>query len=759
MKKALCAGVVAICWLFAGCAGDPNINLLTSGPGSGSWIVYPSPPRVMPLAGTPLTTVFRREFVLASVDSQATVSWRCFKSGQLSVNGTIVNIASPDDWKTTARLEVGNYLRPGTNIIEAQVSCSNALPSVSLLLECGGVRIATDESWRSSLAGAVWESARLASKTTEAAPGNSIYGAENLPDAWRASWILIAGFLGSAILAVALFNRLGTANPGRVYFAIVVMAMASLTVLVFHNARLLPAWAGFDGSAHLTYVQFVQDHASLPSARQGWEMFQAPLYYLLSAGLLGALRLKALEPSATPIFCVFNLALGLCGLALILDAMRMLFPGKKRPQIVGLLLAASLPAQIYLIHYPTNEILAAVATTAALNLCLRILRTEKPGLGMHAGLGIILAAAISSKASVIAVLPAILLVLTAKVLFQRQSVPGGLRNIALTFCLCGVLGGWHYIRLWREYGSPFVGNWDARLGGTWWQQPGFRTPGYYLKFGESLVHPYFSGFHSFWDGLYSTWWGDGCFGGATRLYGRTPWNYDLVTIGFVLALIPSALALTGFVIALREAVVRRRLEWVLLTMVALLLGFAVFVMSLRLPYYSQSRAMYALPAVLPFCAFGALGMEYFCARFRRVRSVLFVCLGVWMLTVYTSFWIRPDAVQTRVSRAVGLLSAARQASGPAFEKVLELDPTEPIAVESLAELDKDAGRIPEATKRLEAEARSVTNEIVWTTLALYLSDQGRTGGARLAEARFRCCAGLSSRARAALFAVIASGSK
>lgn len=723
MKKALCISVAAVCWLLAGCAGSPNVNLLVPGPGS--WIVYPSPPRVTPLAGTPLTTVFRREFVLASLLSTATLSWRCLKSGQLNVNGTIVNIASSPDWTTKTDLDVVNFLHPGTNFIVAQVSCTNAFPALSLALKMGDLQIASDETWESSMAGAVWKPAQLAFKTTEASPGNPIHGAENFPGAWRKSFGLVAILAVVAIAVVALLNLLAAMRPARIHLAVVLLTVSSLTLLVFHNARLLPAWSGFDASAHLAYVQFIQDHASLPSARQGWEMFQAPLYYLLSAVLLGAMHLKAIEPSATSFFCVFNFALGLLGLVLILDAMRILFPSRRGTQIVGLLLAAFLPAQIYLIHYPTNEILGAVTTTTSLWLCLRILTSDKPGLGLYIGLSIALGASLSSKASAIAVLPAIFLALAGKAALRRDPVVVSVRNIALTFGLCGIFGGWHYTRLWREFGSPFVGNWTPSVAGVWWQQPGFRTPGYYLNFGESLVRPYFSGFHSFWDGLYSTWWGDGCFGGATRLYGRTPWNYDLVTIGFVLALVPSVLVLTGFILALHEAILLRRLEWILLTSAALLMGFAVLVMSVRLPYYSESRAMYALPAILPFCAFGALGMEFYSTCFRQMRNFLSVCLGIWILVVYASFWIRPNAVETLVSRAVGLLSAAPKESASAFEKVLEIDPRNPIAVDSLVELEKDTIGITNAITRLETEARSVTNEIVWTTLARYLGEQGR----------------------------------
>jgi tetratricopeptide (TPR) repeat protein len=202
-----------------------------------------------------------------------------------------------------------------------------------------------------------------------------------------------------------------------------------------------------------------------------------------------------------------------------------------------------------------------------------------------------------------------------------------------------------------------------------------------------------------------------------------------MTLGFVLALIPSALVLTGLWRALCEVNRRRRLDWLLLTTVALLFLFAIFVMSLKLPYYSESRAMYALPAELPFCAFCVLGLEFWATRFHKARAFVFVGLGVWLLTVYGSFWIRANTVQTRVSNAVGLLAATRPDSGPAFAKVLELDPGNPIAIESLAELDKDAGRLPLALARLESAARTNTNAMIWTALALYLGQQGQSSEA------------------------------
>jgi len=645
------------------------------------------------------------------------------------LNGTIAAVGDATEWGKTARMDVASLLHAGTNEVEARVSCAGAFPALSLELQADGLRLGSDETWESSLAGAVWQRARLASRPTEPAPGNWIYGAENIRGALRHAWPILAVFAGLSALAVAAMRRWGSLVSPKGWAVGFGIVFAAWAILILHNIPLLPAESGYDASAHLAYIQYIQEHKALPNASQGWEMFQAPLYYVLSAALLGFFHLKALQPAAAPVLCFFNLFLGAAELALILDALRLLFAGRRRCQMAGFLFAAFLPVLLYLTHYPTNELLGGVLDTAALWVGLRILRGKNARPGWYSVMGIVLGAALSSKASAVIVLAAVLLVLAAKARQEREAPILFIRNVAWLAGLCALFGGWHYARLWRDYGNPLTGNWNPAIGAAWWQQPGYRTPDYYWSFGRALVRPFFSGFHSFWDGVYSTWWGDGCFGGATRLYGRTPWNYNLMVLGYTLALAPTALALTGGYRALSAAIRRRQLDWLLLTAVALLFGAAIFEMSLKLPYYSESRALYGLPAALPFCAFGALGLEFWWDRFPKLQPAMAVCLGVWVLTVYASFWIRGNTVQTQLAVAIGLMSAGRQESRPALERVLELDPRNAVALETLAELDKEAGRPAQAVARLESSGLTQTNALLLTTLALYLGEQNQTAAA------------------------------
>src|SRR5205807_4588823 len=109
---------------------------------------------------------------------------------------------------------------------------------------------------------------------------------------------------------------------------------------------------------------------------------------------------------------------------------------------------------------------------------------------------------------------------------------------------------WHCALIGLSFVTPLFGNWDVVSGFTWWQDPGYHTAADYLRFGLSLVHPLFSGFAGFPDGIYSTLWGDALLGGVSSL--TIAWNQQPMVAGYLWALIPTALLLTGAVGAMMQ---------------------------------------------------------------------------------------------------------------------------------------------------------------------------------------------------------------
>jgi hypothetical protein len=296
--------------------------------------------------------------------------------------------------------------------------------------------------------------------------------------------------------------------------AIGALAIAWLA-LWCNNIGFLPILEGFDITDHLEYLQYILQRHSLPLANEGFEMYQPPLYYLLSAGQLALFHSTPYDPNGIFVLRLFGMGCGIAAFIFVFLSLRLLFPKHPERQFFGLLLAALLPANLYLYHYVTNEILALTLVAAATYLCLRTLASERVSLAQHAILGVVLGAALLAKSSTI-VAPPLILVALAWNLHRKKVCSLGTRAgcLGVTVLACVMVSGWHYGRVAAHFGNLLIGNWDPGSGFSWWQQPGYRTTSYYVPTGQSLAHPLFSGFANFADGTYSTLWGDGLCGGS-----------------------------------------------------------------------------------------------------------------------------------------------------------------------------------------------------------------------------------------------------
>jgi tetratricopeptide (TPR) repeat protein len=237
--------------------------------------------------------------------------------------------------------------------------------------------------------------------------------------------------------------------------------------------------------------------------------------------------------------------------------------------------------------------------------------------------------------------------------------------MGLILALCALVGGWHYARLWIHYGSPLAGNWDPQLGFSWWQYDGYRTCGFYLRFGDALFHPWSSGPQSFGDGIYATLWGDGLLSSAVEFFSRPPWNYDLMALGYWLALLPTLAVLAGGILAVFKFIRQPSAEWFLLLGFGCLVLWAMVYMSLVVPY-CMAKAFYGLPALVPFCVFGALGLDFLTRRSTKLGSLVCVVFGLWAINSYAGFWISRSSVPTAVAQARALARKGQNVEATEF---------------------------------------------------------------------------------------------
>ena len=735
LALALIGAVVAsLAWL---CVHDPKIAFLP-GDGRAQWILFPSAPDIGAHRIADLDAVFRREFMLDGQPRAARLSVRAAKRVQLKINGHPVDIGASRNWKELANADGLAFLRAGTNTIEAGVFNDNGPPALWLVLETDQLTLRSDHTWETSFAGSAWRRAALATAPGMPGRGNPIAGGEETFAALAAVWPVWVVFGGLSIVIWLVgqwwFGRVRVPNAavtGRWLCretVVLLLIMAMFWAALFcNNARLLPLATGFDARDHIYYIGYIQKHGALPLPNEGFEMFQPPLYYGISAVALSSFGLSVTDAAAGAVLRLLLMLFGIAQITLVFLSLRLLFPGSIGRQLVGLVLAAFLPMQLYLSHYVTNETLAATLATAAIFLCLRLLRAEEAPLIEYAGLGICLGAAMLAKVTGVLLVPFIIVAVAARLAGQKSSLAIRLRALGVMLAICFAVCGWYYIWIWLHFGKPFIGNWDAASRFHWWQDNGYHTAADFTRFGRSLVNPLFGGFAGFADGIYSTLWGDGLCGGATSLVYRPPWNYDLMAAGYVLALAPTLIILAGAAVSVWRFIRQPSAERFLLLGLSGAVVVALIFISLEVPYYSVVKAFFGLCALVPLCFFGAVGWEVLTRGRKPLQFVFGTVLLAWAMNSFASVWIRSDSAPTHIRLGMGLAAENKMDGAVSeFAAAVNVNPSNAPARRFLAWALNESGKTDEALQpALRAAELDPTNAAGHYLLSVILARQGQ----------------------------------
>jgi tetratricopeptide (TPR) repeat protein len=691
------------------------------------WIVFPRPAEGTIRHAVPVAVVFQHSFALRAPPAQATLAVCAFRAAAVAINGREVSQApgARRNWKLPSSAEVAGLLQPGTNVISAWVTNAVGPPALWLRLKGGGFSWGTSERWQVSLDGSEWQSARSARRPFDVAAESSLSGSTRMREWVQRVWPVEAGVaIVSLVLIWGLSRWLGRlrlpdgALPAgisdKLIYGLLVLVLVARTALFLNDVPQLSRPIGFDAAAHEQYVQYIQQRHALPFADEGWEMFHPPLYYLISALVLGGCGRSVGDADAIYYLRAVNGVIGLLHCWLVLLCLRLLFGRKVEVQAAGLLVAAFVPPHLYLSQYVTNEPLAGFLVTLAIYLGLRALRAGEAGIGLSLGLGLTLGAAMLTKCSVLLALPLFPLALIPwRGAGRGRAWRQWLQSLVVMVVGCLLVCGWYYGRVWARFGKPIVGNWDAQSRqGPWWVDPGFGTSAFYSRFGQSLVSPMFSGFHSFPDGIYSTLWGDGLGSGATYRGLRPPWNYDLMNAGYWAGLGISLLLIIGAALVLARLIHQARGEWLLV--LSMVCGFSLWLLWINLvwPCIANAKAFYAFPALLPFSALVAVGWDWLRQRHRALGSAVWVLLLVWSMTVYTSFWVRGGnpAIQARSTRTtdlgVALLDEGKFDDAiHQFQEALRLEPDNIQAHHNLGLAFDKLGQTDEAIRQYQEVIR------------------------------------------------------
>ena len=630
------------------------------------------------------------------------------KRVEVKINDTGVEMNPHSNWKSVNEIEVATLLHAGANKIEARVFNHNGPPALWLYLSADGFSLRSDETWEASFAGSNLRNTALASHPKIPGPGNAIASDERTGASLTESWPIWISFLAiAAAFQLFAFRRAGHSNtdqssPAKRW----VLLFAVLWLALFINdARLLPFHAGFDSKEHLNYIKYIQERHVLPLPTEGWEMYQPPLYYLVSAGTLSACGLSIDDPASVGVLRLLGAIFGITQFLVAFANLRLLLPD--RVALVGFLLAASLSMHLYLSQYVTNEILASCLATTAVYLSLRLLKTDRPRPAQYAWIGTAIGAAMLTKATGILLLPAIITAIAFQQARARTSTVQWFKNFGALLACCFAVCGWHYGRIWMKFGTPLLGNWEVTSGFAWWQEPGYHTVTDYIRIGRSLTSPLFSGFAGFADGIYSTLWGDGLCGGLAGL--TYAWNHQLLLAGYLWALIPTTLIVTGAAMTAIRFVRKPTGDLFFLLSLSLLVGLAVIFMTLKVASYAQVKAFYGLSALTPLCFFAAIGWEAITRRNRPLQIVIGTFFMVWVMNSFATYWIIPSVPQhlyaVQALRGQGKIDRALDESA----KAIRVDTSSAIGRRFYSLNLSDQGRDREAIEEAERAVELAPN--------------------------------------------------
>jgi tetratricopeptide (TPR) repeat protein len=626
-------------------------------------------------------------------------------------------------------------LHAGTNTVEARVFNDNAPPALWLVLATDQFTLRSDQMWEASFAGSAWRRAVLA--TAPRVPGRgSLIAGEGTLSALVLVWPLwmIWGGLSIAVWMAGQWWLNRVRMPKGIPISrwlsneavVPLLIIATVWVALFcNNMRSLSPNIGFDAREHIYYIEYLQRHKALPLPNEGWEMFQPPLYYGISAVTLSTFGLTVSDGAGVMVLRLLTMCFSLVHILLVFLSLRLLFPRQLGRQMVGLLLAAFLPMNLYLSHYVTNETLAATLASATIFLCLRLLRMEQATPAGYAGLGICLGAALLTKATSVLLVPFIVVAVAGKLLVARSALAVWRRTLGAMLVAGVAVCGWYYLWIWLHFGTPLMSNWDVASRFQWWQDNGYHTLADFMRFGRSLVHPLFSGFAGFADGIYSTMWGDGLCGGVTSLVIRPLWNYDLMVAGYLLAVLPAVLVLIGAAVSVWRFIRQPSASWFMLLGFSGTLLLAVVFMCLKVPSYAQAKAFYGLCALVPLCFFGAVGWEVLTRGRKPQRFVLGVIMLVWAMNSFAALWIRDNSVSAHMF----LGARARLKTDTAVSEVakaVNIDPANALARQLLASALSDSGRMNEAFLQAERAVKlDPTNAASHYVLSAILVKRGQ----------------------------------
>ncbi len=387
---------------------------------------------------------------------------------------------------------------------------------------------------------------------------------------------------------------------------------------------------------HLGPIGYYATNLARPAPDACWQCYQPPLYYAVSAALLrGAYRISGDYRTAWRSVQLLGVLLSVAQLALVWRILSLAGSDAPGPRLGALAVLAFLPREIYTAVFVSNDGLLIFCVTLSVVLYLEALRRGWRGIrGAHLAAllsGVAAAAWTKQHGLVAALLPVSLVLWERRACLANAAGPAWrLRRPARLALLClGLLfvGGDELIRL-ATTGQLLLSNQH------FFDWPKVQPPGsveaisfFDLRLGSLLFEPTRAPatVDSFWTELFAKLW----FDYDPKFMTGTPAAHAVAAAAYGVGFAVSLVWGLGLLVALR----RWRAAPERLALVALQLAYLAvpLLQTLRFPYYSSMKAVFALPAVSISALFLSFGFDWMWRRRSTRIAACALVLGLGLV--------------------------------------------------------------------------------------------------------------------------------
>jgi len=616
-QLAFICGLLLCCFCFFALIGfSPDIPYLKND-SKAQWIIHPDKLNFLLVSSSkefPVTTRFQKELNFIKGMEHPVLYIKAYKQAVLFINGIKITTTNPDNWKKETLIDLAEHLEAGINRIAIEVTAFPGRGILYAYISGLSYRWATDSSWYS--------------ETEESLPVRAIVADDtqsNFDNFSQETTFKYLSFLTPSIIIIfficAVFYVVGHYSLKSKYYSSLpkfFLLILSFFWLVFFFKKVIsiPFDYGFDSLRHLDYTYYILENIGLPTPHEGWEFYQPPLFYTISA-LTFFLGKNFIHFEYNHILLkLFPFACGFGTVVAIYKLLKTMFPNSTIKVVFAILFAGSVPMNIYISAYYTNENLTTFLLNLAIIYSLKIFIEEQVKPTQIVLLSIVLGCALLTKYTALSVYIIIFAFIVLKILSQQNSsYKSSFYCLFLLLLIPAIISGWFYFRNYLNYGNLLASHPDFRQNEDmfrYWQYPGFHTLNYFMTFGQVFYKPIHAGVYSFWDGLYSTFFGDGSLGGKA-LSPHMFWNYPYMFSTYLIAFPVLFVLLFGFwkslVCAVRSENIGQRIQHTFLVFITCGSVFTPLYTVLLFGNFSSAKSFYCLFLLTPLSIFFGQGME------------------------------------------------------------------------------------------------------------------------------------------------------